>query len=66
MYKMHIIYLCEYKKFNVTFSRVLEKIYLLKCLAYLPNYVYDWDIKLFETIDILLEVAKILDLEDST
>ena len=66
MYKMHVIYLCEYEKFNVPFNRILEKIYLLKCLAYLPNYVYDWDIKLFETIDILLEVAKILDLEDST
>ena len=64
MYKMHIIYLCEYKKFNVTFSRVLEKIYLLKCLAYLPNYIYDWDINLFDKIDVLDEVARILDLED--
>ena len=64
MYKMHIIYLCEYEKFNVTFSRVLEKIYLLKCLAYLPNYIYDWDINLFDKIDVLDEVARILDLED--
>ena len=65
MYKMHVIYLCEYEKFNVPFNRVLEKIYLLKCFAYLPNYIYDWNIKLFETIDVIYELAEVLDLEDS-
>ena len=65
MYKMHVIYLCEFKKFNVSFSRVLEKIYLLKCLAYLQNYIYDWNIKLFENIDVIYEMAEILDLEDN-
>ena len=64
MYKMHVIYLCEYEKFNVPFSRILEKIYLLKCFAYLPNYIDDWNIKLFETIDVAFEIAQILDLED--
>ena len=64
MYKMHVIYLCEYEKFNVAFDRVLEKIYLFKCLAYLPNYVLDWRLKFFEKIDVLLEVAQVLDLED--
>ena len=64
MYKMHTIYLCEYTKFNVTFSRILEKLYLLKCLAYCPNYFFDWDLKLFEKIDVRLEIAKILDEED--
>ena len=52
MYKMHVIHLCEYTKFHVPFSRVLEKMYLLKCFAYLPNYVYQFDLKLFEKIDI--------------
>ena len=66
MYKMHVIYLCEYEKFNVPFSRVLEKLYILKCMAYLPNYVYDWDLKLFETIDVIYEIAEILDLEDGS
>ena len=47
MYKMHVIYLCEYEKFNVPLNRVLEKIYLLKCFAYVPNYVYDWRLSLF-------------------
>ena len=65
MYKMHVIYLCEFKKFNVPFSRVLEKIYLLKCLAYLQNYIYDWNINLFEKIDVAYEIAQVLDLEDS-
>ena len=65
MYKMHIIYLCEYEKFNVGLNRVLEKIYLFKSFAYVPNYVIDWRLKLFEKIDILLEVAKVLDLEDN-
>ena len=64
MYKMHIIYLCEYEKFNVNFSRTLEKLYLLKCFAFLPNYIYDWRLKLFEKIDVILEIAKALDLED--
>ena len=66
MYKMHVIYLSEYEKFNVPFSRVGEKLYLLKCLAYLPNYVYDWRLKLFEKIDILYEIAGCLDLEDNS
>jgi len=65
MYKMHVIYLSEFKKFNVSFSRVLERIYLLKCLAYLPNYIYDWNIKIFEKIDVVYEIAEILDLEDN-
>ena len=45
MYKMHTIYLCEYEKFKVPFSRILEKLYILKCLAYCPNYFYDWGLK---------------------
>ena len=64
MYKMHVIYLCEYDKFKVQFSRVLERIYLFKCFAYLPTYMDDWDLKLFETIDIKMEIATDLDLED--
>ena len=64
MYKMHVIYLCEYEKFNIHFNRVLEKIYLFKCFAYLPNYIEDWNMKLFETIDVILEIAQQLDLED--
>ena len=66
MYKMHVIYLCEYEKFNVPFNRVLEQLYLLKCLAYLPNYAFDWNLKLFEKIDVLYEIAGALDLEDET
>ena len=65
MYKMHVIYLCEYEKFNVPLDRTLEKIYILKCLAYLPNYIYDWNVKLFDCIDVAYEIAEILDLEDS-
>ena len=66
MYKMHVIYLCEYEKFNVKFSRVYEKLYLLKCFAYLPNYVFDWYLKLFDTIDVIYELAAVLDIEDSS
>ena len=65
MYKMHVIYLCENEKFNVAFNRVLEKIYLLKCFAYVPNYVYDWRLSLFEKIDVTMEIAEVLDLEDN-
>ena len=64
MYKMHVIYLCEYEKFNVPLNRVLEKIYLLKCFAYFPNYMDDWNIQLFDKIDISYEIACSLDKED--
>ena len=61
MYKMHIIHLSEFQKFNVKRDRILEKLYLLKCFAYLPNYN-----NLFHIIDVLLELAAVLDNEDST
>jgi hypothetical protein len=64
MYKMHIIYLCEYEKFGIPLNRVLEKIYLLKCFAYLPNYISDFNLKIFDKIDIKSEIKKILILED--
>ena len=48
MYKMHVIYLCEYEKFNVNFNRVLEQFYILKCFAYLPMYVFLWKLNLFK------------------
>ena len=64
MYKMHVIYLCEYEKFNVPLNRVLEKIYLLKCFAYVPNYLIDWDLKFFDIIDVRLEITQTLNLED--
>ena len=65
MYKMHVIYLCENEKFQVPFSRVLEKLYLLKCLAYAPNYVYDWGLKFFDSIDVKTEVTEVVNLEDA-
>ena len=64
MYRMHIIYLCDYEKFNVTFNRVLEKIYLLKCFAYVPNYIIDLRLDIFDKVDIVYEVALVLDSED--
>jgi len=64
MYKMHIIYLCEYEKFNVPLSRVLEKIYLLKCFSYFPNTILDFNLNLFDEIDVKEEILEMLDLED--
>ena len=64
MYKMHVIHLCEYAKFHVPFSRVLEKIYLLKCYAYLPKHMIDHDLKLFRNIDVKNEISEMLKLED--
>jgi hypothetical protein len=34
-------------------------------LAYVPNYILDLELKLFEKIDIIYELALILDLEDN-
>ena len=66
MYKMHVIHLCEYAKFHVPFSRVLEKIYLLKCYAYLPKHMIDNDLKLFRKIDVKHEISEMLKLEDDS
>ena len=66
MYKMHVIYLCEYEKFGVPRNRILEKLYLLKCFAYLPNYIMNYEDKLFHKIDVTFECASILDTEDET
>ena len=66
MYKMHVIHLCEYAKFHVSFSRVLEKIYLLKCYAYLPKHMIDHDLKLFRKIDVKNEITEMLRLEDDS
>ena len=63
MYKMHVIYLCEYQKFNVPLNRILEKMYLFKCFAYLPNYIMDWKMNLFETINIVDEIGRVIYLE---
>ena len=64
MYKMHLIYLCDYKKFNVPLNRVLEKYYLLKCLAYIPNKYIQLELQLFKKIDIIKEIDEAIDLED--
>ena len=66
MYKMHVIHLCEYAKFHVPFSRDLEKIYLLKCYAYLPKHMIDNDLKLFRRIDVKNEISEMLKLEDDS
>ena len=66
MYKMHVIYLCEYEKFGLSRNRILEKLYLLKCFAYLPNYIMNYEDKLFHKIDVTFECASILDTEDET
>ena len=64
LYKMHIIYLLEYEKFYVQQDRNLEKFYLLKCLAYAPNYLCEFDNKIFNRIDLLDEIIGILNIED--
>ena len=66
MYKMHIIYLCEDSKFGLKRNRILEKLYLLKCFAYLPNYIMNYEDKLFHKIDVTYECASVLDTEDET
>ena len=63
---MHIIHLRENEKFNVPFSRVLEKLYLLKCLAYLPNCVFISRIKIFNKINVVGEILETLHLEDNS
>ena len=66
MYKMHVIHLCEYAKFHVPFSRVLEKIYLLKCYAYLQKFIDILELKLFRKIDVKNEITGMLKLEDDS
>ena len=59
MYRLYHIYKKDFKKFNINErSHVLEKFYIMKCFAFLPNLEKDYEF--FERFDIFAEVHALL------
>ena len=65
MYRMHRIFLVDYKDFELERNTDLDKLYLYKCLAYLPYMIIDRTYFLLNKIDVVYEIALCLDEEDS-
>ena len=64
MYRLHRIYLCDYKDFNIEKDKDLEQIYLYKCFAYLPYSIIKGNYFIFNKINISYIIAVYLDKED--
>jgi len=64
MYRMHRIFLVDYKDFDLERNTDLDKLYLYKCFAYLPYYIMKGTYYLLNKIDITYEIAVCLDAED--
>lgn len=64
MYKMFLIYLKDYQKFNVHRDRILEQFYLIKSVTYLPEVYFSHGNEIYEFITPLYIFAFHLDLED--
>ena len=64
MYRLHRIYRCDYKYFNLEKDKDLEQIYLYKCFAYLPYSIIKGNYFIFNKINISYIVAVYLDKED--
>ena len=65
MYRLHRIYLTDYKDFNLNKDENLEKIYLYKCFAYLPFSIINGIYFIFNKINITYKIAVYLDKEDA-
>ena len=65
MYRMHRIFLIDYKEFGVKKNEDLHILYLYKCFAYSPFLIIDGSYYLLNKIDISYEIALILDNYDN-
>ena len=57
MYRMHRIFIKDYEDFGVKKNADLHRLYLYKCLAYLPYLILDWTYLLLKTINVKFEVS---------
>ena len=65
MYRIYMIHLRDYNKFNMYRDRVEEKWYLFKCVAYSESAIIDKSDYLFQRIDPIYEAELHFALEDS-
>ena len=61
MYRMHRIFLTDYKEFGVKKNEDLHRLYLYKCFAFLPYSVMNRTYYLLNKIDVTNELAIILE-----
>ena len=65
MYRMHRIFLIDYKEFGVKKNEDLHILYLYKCFAYSPYIILDHIYYILNKIDMPYEIALILDNYDN-
>ena len=65
MYRLYVIHLRDYNKFNMFRDRIQEKWYLFKCVAYSESAIIDKAGYLFQKIDPIYEAELHFALEDS-
>lgn len=65
MYRLYVIHLRDYNKFNMFRDRIQEKWYLFKCVAYSESAIIDKAGYLFQRIDPIYEAELHFALEDS-
>ena len=61
MYRLHRIFLNDYKSFNLERNIDLDRLYLYKCFAYLPFSIINKTYYLFNKVDVVYETAVFLD-----
>lgn len=67
MYRLHRIFLTDYKDFGLKKNRDLDRLYLYKCFAYLPFFIINGYYFLLNKINVTKEIAIILNtIEDGT
>ena len=65
MFRLYRIYLNDYEKFYLKKNIELEKLYLYKCIAYLPYSIINGNFSIFNRINISYEISILLDNNDS-
>ena len=61
MYRMHKIFLTDYKDFGLQKNFDLHRLYLYKCFAYLPFPIIGHDYSLLNKIDVTKEIGILFD-----
>ena len=64
MYRLHRIFLNDYKIFNLERNIDLDRLYLYKCFAFLPISIIDKTYFLFNKIDVVYETAVFIEEDD--
>ena len=66
MYRLHRIFLTDYKKFDLERNYELDRLYLYKCYAYAPYEIMDGSFYLLNKIDITNEISIYFDYLDNS